>query len=80
MKKLSGFTLIELMVVVAIAGMAMAFAIPAMGTVLVISILMSAATTNDSAADTVSIPAASIRTLPVAEGSNRPKYTRRSAA
>jgi len=32
MKKLSGFTLIELMVVVAIAGMAMAFAIPAMGT------------------------------------------------
>ena len=32
MKKLSGFTLVELMVVVAIAGMAMAFAIPAMGT------------------------------------------------
>ena len=32
MKKYSGFTLVELMVVVAIAGMAMAFAIPAMGT------------------------------------------------
>jgi len=32
MKKHSGFTLVELMVVVAIAGMAMAFAIPAMGT------------------------------------------------
>jgi len=32
MKKLSGFTLVELMVVVAIAGLAMAFAIPAMGT------------------------------------------------
>jgi type IV fimbrial biogenesis protein FimT len=31
MKKLSGFTLVELMVVVAIAGIAMAFAIPAMG-------------------------------------------------
>jgi len=31
MKKLSGFTLVELMVVVAIAGLAMAFAIPAMG-------------------------------------------------
>ena len=32
MKKHSGFTLVELMVVVAIAGIAMAFAIPAMGT------------------------------------------------
>ncbi len=32
MIKHSGFTLVELMVVVAIAGMAMAFAIPAMGT------------------------------------------------
>ena len=32
MKKLSGFTLIEMMVVVAIAGIAMAFAVPAMGT------------------------------------------------
>ena len=32
MKKHPGFTLVELMVVVAIAGMAMAFAIPAMGT------------------------------------------------
>ena len=31
MKKHSGFTLIEMMVVVAIAGIAMAFAIPAMG-------------------------------------------------
>ena len=31
MKKVSGFTLVELMVVVAIAGLAMAFAIPAMG-------------------------------------------------
>ena len=32
MKKHSGFTLVEMMVVVAIAGIAMAFAIPAMGT------------------------------------------------